>query len=89
MSNRVREERSSAFEKLIPVSGNIFIERLDLSLKDRKMLIEKVSIIFHEATIVKFNSTLKTIISYNIRVTKDICNLVKKMKNLTIIITNV
>lgn len=82
--DRVRKERPSSFEKVIPVNGDISAEGLGLSPDDRQMLIERVSIVIHGAAIVKFNSTLKSVILSNIRATRDICILAEEMKNLIV-----
>ncbi|XP_029174611.1 fatty acyl-CoA reductase 1-like [Nylanderia fulva] len=59
LKNRLRSEQPHCLKKLIPLKGDIEIERLGLSFADRNTLIEKVSIIFHVAATVKFDDTLK------------------------------
>ncbi|XP_071565647.1 fatty acyl-CoA reductase 1-like [Temnothorax nylanderi] len=79
---RLREERFSIFEKLIPISGNVSEKELGLSDADRQMLIERVTIIIHGAASVRFNDSLKHAILSNTRATRDICILAQSMKNL-------
>lgn len=80
----LREKQPHCFDKLIPVEGDIGLEGLGLSIADRDMLIEKTSVIFHIAAIVKFDSTFKETILKNVRSTRDICILGERMKGLTV-----
>lgn len=82
--DKLREEQPSNFKKLIPVSGDINKENLDLSAVDRQMLTERVTIIIHSAASVKFNDSLKYAILNNTRSTRDICILAENMKNLIV-----
>ncbi|XP_011701211.1 PREDICTED: fatty acyl-CoA reductase 1-like [Wasmannia auropunctata] len=83
---KLREERPSNFEKLIPVSGNVSEKGLGLSAADRQMLIERVTIIIHAAASVRFNNSLKYAIFANARSTRDICILAQSMKNLVALV---
>ncbi|XP_018060142.1 PREDICTED: fatty acyl-CoA reductase 1-like [Atta colombica] len=80
--DKLRKEHFSRFEKIIPISGNIKEKELDLSVADRQMLIERVTIIIHAAADVKFNNSLKDAIYINTRATRDVCILAQNMKNL-------
>ncbi|KAG5314163.1 FACR1 reductase, partial [Acromyrmex insinuator] len=79
---KLRKERPSNFEKLIPISGDVSEKGLGLSATDRQMLVERVTIIIHAAASVKFNNSLKCAIFANTRATRDICILAQNMKNL-------
>ncbi|XP_011498955.1 PREDICTED: putative fatty acyl-CoA reductase CG5065 [Ceratosolen solmsi marchali] len=79
---RLRETRPKALEKLIPIQGDISAEGLGLPSVERRVLIERVSIIFHVAASVRFNDPLKDAIIINTRSTRDICILAASMKNL-------
>ncbi|XP_077263221.1 fatty acyl-CoA reductase 1-like [Temnothorax americanus] len=79
---KLREERPSNFEKLIPISGDVSEKGLGLSDADRQMLIERVTIIIHGAASVRFNDSLKYSILVNTRATRDICILAQSMENL-------
>ncbi|XP_011701210.1 PREDICTED: fatty acyl-CoA reductase 1-like [Wasmannia auropunctata] len=83
---KLREERPSNFEKLIPISGSASEKELGLSAADKQMLVERVTIIIHIAGEVKFNSSLKQAIFINTRATRDICILAQRMKNLTALV---
>lgn len=84
MYDKLREKQSLNFKKLIPVFGDISQENLNLSVADRQMLIERVTIIIHNAASVKFNDSLKYAILTNTRSTRDICILAENMKNLVV-----
>ncbi|KYQ54966.1 Fatty acyl-CoA reductase 1 [Trachymyrmex zeteki] len=79
---KLRKERLSNFEKLIPISGNVSEKGLGLSATDKQMLVERVTIIIHAAASVRFNNSLKYAIFVNTRATRDICILAQSMKNL-------
>ncbi|XP_025270785.1 fatty acyl-CoA reductase 1-like isoform X2 [Camponotus floridanus] len=80
--DKLREKQSLNFKKLIPVLGDISQENFNLSVADRQMLIERVTIIIHNAASVKFNDSLKYAIFTNTRSTRDICILAENIKNL-------
>ena len=82
--DRLREEQPKAFDKLIPVSGDVSEEGLGLPNIERSVLISRVSIIFHAAASVRFDDSLKTAIFLNTRSTRDVCNLATQMKQLVV-----
>ncbi|XP_018304324.1 fatty acyl-CoA reductase 1-like [Mycetomoellerius zeteki] len=80
--DKLREEHFSSFEKIVPIFGDTSEKELGLSITDRQMLIERVTIIIHAAASVRFNNSLKYAICANTRATRDICILAQNMKNL-------
>ncbi|CAK9831247.1 Putative fatty acyl-CoA reductase CG5065 [Anthophora retusa] len=81
--DKLREQKSSkVFDKLIPINGDVSVEGLGLSENDRRTIVERVSIIFHNAANVRFHENLRKDIFSNTRSTRDLCNLAKTMKNL-------
>ncbi|XP_011875154.1 PREDICTED: fatty acyl-CoA reductase 1-like [Vollenhovia emeryi] len=80
--DRLRDERPSSFNKLIPIPGDSSEEGLGLSPADRQTLIERVTIVVHNSASVKFNDTIKYAIFVNTRSTRDICVLAESMNNL-------
>lgn len=84
MFNRLRETKPSTFAKLIPIIGNTTEEGLALPDVERRVLIERVSIIFHVAASVRFDDDLRQAIFMNTRSTRDICILAAQMKNLIV-----
>ncbi|XP_012288416.1 fatty acyl-CoA reductase 1 [Orussus abietinus] len=80
--DKLREQKPSSFEKLIPVTGDVSEEGLGLPAVERRVLIERVSIIFHVAASVRFDDSLKDAIFLNTRSTRDVCILAASMKHL-------
>lgn len=80
----MREHKPSSFEKLIPISGNTSEEGLGLGNVERRVLIERVSIVFHSAASVRFDDSLKQAVLMNTRSTRDMCILAAQMKNLVV-----
>ncbi|XP_018407298.1 PREDICTED: fatty acyl-CoA reductase 1-like [Cyphomyrmex costatus] len=78
----LRKEQRLNSEKLIPISGDIKEKDLGLSVADKQILIERVSIIIHAAGDVKLLNSFKYAILANTRATRDICILAQNMKNL-------
>lgn len=84
MYDKLGEKQPLSFRKLIPVFGDISQKSLNLSVADRQMLIERMTIIIHNAASVKFNDSLKYAILTNTRSVRDICILAENMKNLIV-----
>ncbi|XP_011859322.1 PREDICTED: putative fatty acyl-CoA reductase CG5065 [Vollenhovia emeryi] len=80
----LRSTQPSAFDKIIPISGNLAADNLGLLPSDREMLIEKVSIIFHNGANVRFDGSLKDMILNNTRGTLNTCILAENMKQLVV-----
>lgn len=55
----VRAENPDAFNRIVAVSGDISFPKLGISDEDEKMLSENVSIVFHLAASIQFNSSLR------------------------------
>ncbi|KAG7214156.1 hypothetical protein KM043_001507 [Ampulex compressa] len=64
------------------VSGDVAQPALGLSPEDRKMLCEKVNIVYHAAATVRFDELLKRAVLLNTCGTKKMLELAKEMKNL-------
>lgn len=80
--DNVRRKNPAFGEKLIPIKGEVAEENLGISDADRKLLHERVSIVFHAAANVKFNVDLSLAILSNTRGTRDMYILAEGMKNL-------
>ncbi|XP_014296152.1 putative fatty acyl-CoA reductase CG5065 isoform X1 [Microplitis demolitor] len=83
---KVRELRGLPFiqNKVSIVSGDVSLPNLGLSLEDRMMLCEKVSIVYHAAATVRFDELLKRAVLLNTRGTKNMIELAKEMKHLLV-----
>lgn len=82
--DKLRSEKPSSFDKIIPITGDVLAENLGLLASDREILIDRVSIIFHIAASVRFDEGLKEAVFNNTRSTRDICILAQKMKKLIV-----
>lgn len=71
-------------EKLLPIIGDMTELRLGLSDEDFDYLVNNVSIIFHVAASVRFNESIKDATIMNVRGTREVVELAKLMKNLTV-----
>ncbi|XP_031839480.1 putative fatty acyl-CoA reductase CG5065 [Nomia melanderi] len=80
--DKLREERPSCFEKLIPVCGDASVEGLGLTTADRQMIADRVSVIFHVAANVRFGKNMKKDIVSNTCSTREVCILAGDTKNL-------
>ncbi|XP_011860548.1 PREDICTED: putative fatty acyl-CoA reductase CG5065 [Vollenhovia emeryi] len=85
---KVRTERGlPALDKAVTaISGDVTLPDLGLSLEDRKMLIENVTIVYHAAATVRFDELLKRAVLLNTRGTKLMLDLAKEMKNLLVFV---
>lgn len=82
MFDRIRWDSPCALKKIIPIEGDVSSSDLGLSSKDRKILTERVNIVFHSAATVKFEEPLKVAVNLNTRGTDRIIELCRNMRNL-------
>ena len=59
---RIRSERPSALEKVVPISGDCGEPGLGIGESDQQLLADSVSIIFHLAATIKFDAPLRSVI---------------------------
>ncbi|PSN39595.1 hypothetical protein C0J52_06907 [Blattella germanica] len=67
--------------KIIPIEGNCMSLRLGLSDADYQILEDNVNIVFHVAATVRFDDPLGKATFINVRATREVMYLAKKMKN--------
>ncbi|XP_046422619.1 putative fatty acyl-CoA reductase CG5065 isoform X1 [Neodiprion fabricii] len=84
--DKLKKTNPSAFKKLIPVAGDVAEEGLGLPPVERRVLIEKVSIVFHVAANVRFDDPLKHAVLMNTRGTREVCILAASMKKLVVLL---
>ncbi|XP_065208709.1 putative fatty acyl-CoA reductase CG5065 [Planococcus citri] len=77
-----KKENPKVLQKVVLIGGDVGEDRLGLSDKDRDMLIDQVSIIFHSAAILKMNADLRTAINVNTIGTVRMLELAQQMKKL-------
>ncbi|KAI4502943.1 hypothetical protein M0802_001987 [Mischocyttarus mexicanus] len=82
--DKVREEKGlEIFYKMVtPIQGDVTFPGLGISEEDKKILIDKVTIIYHAAATVRFDEMLKKAVLLNTRGTKQMVELAKEIKNL-------
>lgn len=73
-------------EKVTPIAGNVTSPNLGLSEEDRKLLQEEVSIVFHAAASIRFDSLLAEHIQTNVVGTKYLLQLCKEMNQLACLV---
>ncbi|XP_077559526.1 fatty acyl-CoA reductase 1-like [Haemaphysalis longicornis] len=79
---RVRQEQPGALEKVKAVAGDLTQPNLGFSATDQDTLVSKVSVVFHSAATVNFNEPLKRAVEMNLRGTRRVLDLCKKMSGL-------
>nr|AGD98718.1 fatty-acyl-CoA reductase [Bicyclus anynana] len=79
--SRIKEEKPQAFEKIIPIVGDISEPQLGIKAEDEELLAEKVSIVYHVAATIKFNEPFEQAMNVNVAGTGRVLNLSKRMKN--------
>ncbi|XP_030756623.1 fatty acyl-CoA reductase wat-like isoform X1 [Sitophilus oryzae] len=67
-------------KKLVGLSGDIAEPGLGLSEESKKLIMDRVNIIYHAAATVRFDEKLKTAVNINIKGTKEALELAKKCK---------
>lgn len=84
MFDLLRKSNAKAFDKCIPVPGDVSDENLGLSNHYKQVLAEEVEYIFHCAATTRFDDPLKTSIVINARGTHYMLELAKTCKNLKV-----
>ncbi|XP_071875697.1 putative fatty acyl-CoA reductase CG5065 isoform X3 [Bombus fervidus] len=81
---KVKRQRGAEILKksVTVVSGDVSLPGLGISSEDRKMLCEKINIVYHAAATVRFDELLKKAVLLNTRGTKQMLELAKEMKHL-------
>ncbi|XP_065216397.1 putative fatty acyl-CoA reductase CG5065 [Planococcus citri] len=77
-----KKNNPKILDKVIFVSGDVGEEGMGLSSKDRELLIDEVSIVFHNAAILKMDADLRTAVNVNTLGTARMLDLAQKMKKL-------
>nr|CAI5821300.1 unnamed protein product [Callosobruchus analis] len=80
--DRLRNECPKFRHKVVGIAGDCSLPDLGLSIEDRKLLIDKVNVVFHVAATVRFDEKLKTAVAINVRAGRDLLQLAREMRNL-------
>ncbi|CAG9810069.1 unnamed protein product [Chironomus riparius] len=75
----IRENNPDAFEKVIPIFGDIKADELGISPEDQNVLCQEVSIVIHSAATIRFDEELKEAFEVNVKGTQKLVNLSKRM----------
>ncbi|XP_039312996.1 putative fatty acyl-CoA reductase CG5065 [Solenopsis invicta] len=84
--DRIQTEFPDTLKKIFPVKGDVSLPELGLEPDDRKMLLDKVNIVFHSAATVRFNEPLKIAVNLNVMGTDRMLDLCRRMTNLISVI---
>lgn len=82
--DRVRQLDPDFLKRITPVDGDLVEPHMGLSEDIQREFIASVEIILHVAADVRFDETLRNAIKVNIRATRDLLDLAKKMTKLEV-----
>ncbi|CAG0884897.1 unnamed protein product [Cyprideis torosa] len=74
--------KSGMDKKLHPIAGDMSSPGLGISPEDQQLLAERVNIVFHCAATVRFTEAIKNAVNINLRGSREMLELARKMKNL-------
>ncbi|XP_052748773.1 putative fatty acyl-CoA reductase CG5065 isoform X2 [Galleria mellonella] len=83
---RLKQNKADCLTKLIPIVGDITERNLGMTPADERLLIEKVSVVFHSAATVQFNDPLPEAVRVNVEGTKNIIDFCHKLKNIDMLV---
>ncbi|CAH1962542.1 unnamed protein product [Acanthoscelides obtectus] len=79
---RLRKECPKFRHKVVGIAGDCTLPDLGLSIEDRKLLMDKVNVVFHVAATVRFDEKLNIAVAINVRAGRDLLQLAREMKDL-------
>lgn len=82
--DRIRKLDPEFLSRITPVDGDLENRNLGLTEAAQEELIQHTEIILHAAADVRFDETLKNAIQVNIRATRDLFEMAKKMPKLQV-----
>ena len=85
----LRIKSPEAFDRVVPVAGDISKLGIGISKEDEKILVGNVSIVFHLAATVRFDAPLRDALQYNVVAVRYIINLCHKMKKLKVCLNHI
>lgn len=68
--------------KIVPIEGDVGLDNLGISPKDRQILIDNVNVVFHSAATLDFFQSLKETTNINLRGTRRVVELCQQLKKL-------
>lgn len=83
---RLRSEKIPVHDRLIAIPGDVGLPELGISVEDRRLLQDTVSVVFHVAASVRFDEPLRVAVAMNLNGTKAVLKLCQGMNNLTALV---
>ncbi|KAF5284905.1 hypothetical protein FQA39_LY16860 [Lamprigera yunnana] len=83
---RLRNERPKFRHKVVGIAGDCSLMDLGLSIQDRQLLVQEISVVFHVAATVRFDEKLKLAMAINVKGPREVLHLCKEMNNLKAIV---
>jgi fatty acyl-CoA reductase len=80
----VKRDRPQNLKKIVPLPGDCSELGLGLSARDRQLLEETVSIVFHAAANIRFDNPLKSAAILNARGAREVMLIARNMKKLKV-----
>lgn len=80
----IREQNPDAFEKVVPIFGDIKTDELGISVEDQNVLCQEVDVVVHSAATVRFDEDLKEAFEINVKGTQKLVNLSRKMSKIEV-----
>lgn len=84
MYQRLREIDPRFYDRIIPINGDLNQVSAGISEQDVDLLCNEVEIVIHAAADVRFNIPLLELVQSNVRGTRDILDIAKKMTHLQV-----
>lgn len=82
MFNRVRKLKPELMQKIVPMQGDVTMDKLGLNEQQRETLAAEVSVVFHCAATLRLEAKLKDAIEMNTMGTARVLELCRTMKGL-------
>lgn len=79
-----RESNPQIFDKVVAMEGDVGEDHIGISEKDRTTILNEVSIIFHNAALLKMDATLRQAINVNTKGVIRMLDIAAEMKNLEV-----
>lgn len=84
MFQRLMEENPDAPKKVVPLEGDVNMEKLGLSEIDKEHIISEVSVVIHSAATLRLEAKLKDAINMNVKGTARVLELCKSIRKLKV-----
>lgn len=82
MFQRLMKENPDASKKIVPLEGDVNMEKLGLSENAKQHIISEVSVVIHGAATLRLEAKLKDAITMNVHGTARVLDICKNIKNL-------